>query len=177
MSPTPQAPIRFARLSGGIVVIRISGKGTHLQSPALRRAFELTRGDNPPPRYIVDLDECTTMDSTFMGTLAIVGLWQRETHGTNVVVTNISEHVRYLLNTLGLKYLLDLRKDTPEAAPLDRDSFESADAPELSMLDRIVMMVEAHERLIDVDSKNEVKFEGVLENLRQSLEREKDRPH
>jgi two-component sensor histidine kinase len=43
--------------------------------------------------------------------------------------------------------------------------------PEVSKLDRIIMMIEAHERLIDIDSSNEIKFKSVLETLHDSLER------
>lgn len=169
MSSSNPDPIQFACLAGGIVVIRVNGKGTHLICPSLTYVFESTRAMSPPPRYVVDLDNCTTMDSTFMGTLASIGLFQRQTSGSSVIVINIQDHVRHLLNTLGLKYILDMRKDHVDMVA--QDELESAPAPQLSHMQRILMMLEAHERLVDVDTENEVKFEGVLKSLRDSLSR------
>lgn len=176
MCPASPEPILFARLPGGIVVVRVCGKGTHQQSSSLLHVFEQTK-DAASTRYVFDMDQCSTMDSTFMGTLASIGLFQRRERGSSVVVTNAKEHVRYLLNTLGLQYILDIRPDKNELPDnVNEETFTPANAPELSPLDRIVMMIEAHERLVDIDSQNEVKFEGVLKSLRESLEREKRRP-
>lgn len=165
--PTPD-PIQYACCADGIVVIRVNGKGTHLVSPSLAYVFECTRAMTPPPRYVVDLDNCTTMDSTFMGMLASIGLFQRQTTGSSVVVVNIQDHVRHLLNTLGLKYILDMRKDRVEVA--EGRELSAAPQPQMSRMQRILMMLEAHERLVDIDSENEIKFEGVLKSLRDSLE-------
>lgn len=169
MSSTPD-PIQFARLADGIIVIRVNGKGTHVVSPSLCYVFDTTRDQTPPPRYIIDLDNCTTMDSTFMGTLASIGLFQRRATGTSVIVINIQDHVRHLLNTLGLKYVLDMRKDHVEMRQAE-SQMTAAPQPALTTVQRICMMLEAHERLVDIDSENEVKFEGVLKSLRDSLNR------
>lgn len=167
--PATADPIQYACLADAIVVIRVNGKGTHLSSPSLCYVFDTTRTMTPPPRYIIDLENCTTMDSTFMGTLASIGLFQRQATGSSVIVVNLQDHVRHLLNTLGLKYILDMRKDHVEVA--GEDKLAAAPNPQLSRMQRILMMLEAHERLVDVDSENEVKFEGVLKSLRDSLGR------
>ena len=174
-NPVPTEPIQYARFPDGIVVIRVCGKGTYQQSGSLLHILELTRNSDAT-RYIFDLDQCTTMDSTFMGSLASIGLYQRRELGSSVILTNIKDHVRTLLNTLGLQYILDLRPgraDLPEGAR--EEVFRPAGAPEASPIDRLLMMIEAHERLVDLNNQNEVKFEGVLKSLRESLEREKRR--
>jgi hypothetical protein len=119
------------------------------------------------------------MDSTFLGTLASIAIHQRQRDGTSLVATNVNDHVRGLLETLGLKYLMQIRPPSPDASPdaakQGARDFEPAHAPQLSRIDQIVMMLEAHQHLVDLDSQNEIKFEGVLKSLRDSLEREKDR--
>ncbi len=171
MSPPPAEPIQYARLNDGIVIIRVTGKGTHMVCPSLRHVFEQTSQEIPQPRYILDLEDCTTMDSTFMGTLASIGLHQRERTGSQAIVTNMNDHVRHLLNTLGLKYILDMRKSQVRVHA-DEQQFAAAPPPDVNRLQRILMMIEAHERLVDVDHENEVKFEGVLRHLRDSLRQE-----
>jgi len=162
-------PIQFARLGDGIVIIRVCGRGTHQQSPGLRQVFEMTRGDTPAPRYVLDVDQCVTMDSTFMGTLASMAIHQRQRDGSSLVVLNVNEHVRNLLQTLGLNYVLELRAGNNA---VDQADFKPSRPAPITRLEQILMMLEAHERLVDVDSRNEVKFEGVLRSLRESLERE-----
>jgi anti-anti-sigma regulatory factor len=177
MAPVPADPIQYAQTGEGIVVVRVQGKGSHLQTPGLRHVFDTTRKQDPPVRYIIDLDQCTTLDSTFMGMLASMAIHQRETCDAPMVLTNIQDHVRYLLQTLGLNFLLDMRSGpAAKAERLQPEAFKPADAPEMSTMDRIVMMIEAHEKLVDVDSGNEIKFEGVLKTLRESLDRAKQKP-
>ena len=169
--PATTEPIQFARLPDGIVVIRVTGKGSHLETPSLRVVFNMTKESDPPPSYIFDLTDCTTMDSTFMGTLASIGIFQRARKKTRVIATNIQDHVRELLDTLGLKYILELRPGNVESAPrAPEGSFTPAERPDLDRTQRIVMMIEAHQHLMDLDRNNEVKFEGVLKTLRKSLE-------
>jgi hypothetical protein len=145
----------------------------------LRYVFEKTRKIVPPPRYLLDMDQCTSLDSTFMGTMASMALHQRKTTGTPIVVVNIQPHVRYLLETLGLNFILEMRLPPaggPQAS-VPSSVFRPAHGPELTPMERIAMMIEAHEKLVDVDSQNEVKFEGVLKSLRDSLDRvQQDKP-
>ena len=157
------------------MIIRVVGKGTHLESVALRHVFEQTRDRAVAVHYIVDLEFCATMDSTFMGTLASIALHQRQKDSSAMIALNVNDHVRRLLDMLGLKYIITIRKNNHDALTesCDGKRFTPANAPEISKLDRIVMMIEAHERLVDVDSNNEIKFEGVLTGLRQSLDNEK----
>lgn len=166
--------IQYARMPEDIIVVRISGKGNHQNSLALRQVFELTSSVERCPQYILDLDKCTTMDSTFMGVVASIGLRQQRTVGTKTIVVNTCPHVKEQLDLLGLKYILDMR-DISSSQGMEvvkpSDSFAQIQAPEVSKVDRIVLMIEAHERLIDVDNQNEVKFRGVLQSLRDSLDR------
>jgi anti-sigma B factor antagonist len=172
MSAPQTEPIQFAALPGGLVVVRVQGRATHLEAPALRSLHQEMLRRDPATQYIVDLEQCVTMDSTFMGTLASMGISQREKTGNKLVVLNIGDHVLYLLNTLGLKFILDLRQPVHSDHGLGDVQFTPALAPQISPFERTVMMIEAHEKLVDVESQNEVKFEGVLKALRESLARQ-----
>lgn len=166
--------IQYARLPDDIVVVRVSGRGNHQNSLALRQVFEMTSADEKCPRYILDLDKCSTMDSTFLGVVASIGLRQQRVAGSKTVVVNTQPHVRQQLDMLGLKYVLDMR-DVSTAPGVEAgkggEGFAAVPTPEISKVDRIILMIEAHERLIDVNSQNEIKFRGVLQSLRESLDR------
>ena len=176
MNTTAPEDIQYARLPDGIVVIRIRGKGSHQNSPALRYIFHITRNADAQARYVFDLDGCSTMDSTFMGTLASIGIHQRKSSDTTAIIINMDSHVRRLLDTLGLKFIFDLRASgTPLPRHEGPGAFQSVETPQMTKLERTVMMLEAHEQLIDLDSRNEVQFHGVVKSLRESLAREQDR--
>jgi anti-anti-sigma factor len=174
MAFVPAEPVQFARTKDGIVIVRVHGKGTHMQSAALRDVFDRTRELEPPVRYVIDLEHCTTLDSTFMGTLAAMANHQMKATGAQLVIVNIQKHVRYLLQTLGLNFILDMRQDPATGTgAVQPGAFKPANAPNMTSLERMVMMIEAHEALVEADSENEIKFEGVLRDLRESLERAK----
>lgn len=166
--------IQYATLPDDIVVIRVAGRANYQNSLALREVFEKTSSDTRSPQYVFDLERCSSMDSTFMGVVASIGLHERRLRGSKATVLNVSPHVRELLDLLGLKFLLEIRDlgaDARARSPLADARFSPVAPPEISKLDRIIMMIEAHETLIDVDGQNEVKFRNVLETLHDSLER------
>ena len=176
MNATAPEDIQYARLPDGVVVIRIRGKGTYQNGPALRYIFHIARNADAQARYVFDLDGCSTMDSTFLGTLASIGIHQRKRSDTMSIVINMNDHVRRLLDTLGLKFILDMRAaGTHLPRSEGAGTFKSIETPQLTRLERIVMMLEAHEQLIDLDTRNEVRFQGVVNSLRESLAREQDR--
>lgn len=166
--------IQYATLPDEIVIIRVAGRANYQNSLALKQVFEKTSSDQHSPQFVFDLERCDSMDSTFMGVVASIGLHQKRLRGTHSTVLNVSPHVRELLDLLGLKFLLHIRdaeSDGKGRPPIPEAKFSEVPSPEISKLDRIVMMIEAHERLIDVDNQNEIKFRSVLDTLHDSLER------
>ena len=172
-TPDQMESILYARLPDDIVVIRVCGKGNHTNSVALRKVFDMTSDSRHCGRYIFDLAKCTTMDSTFMGVMASIALSQKRLDRSHCVAVNMAPRTLDQLETLGLHYVIEMRRGATEPTveiETQAARFNAVDSPPMNKLNRIVMMIEAHEKLIDVDGGNEVKFRGVLQNLRQSLE-------
>ncbi len=165
--------IYFARPSDDIVVFRIDGRGSHVNSPALQQISESCLKENPNTRFIFDLIDCPAMDSTFMGGLASITLKQQKNEHGNCTIVNAGPQNVRLLEVLGLVHILDIRKED-EQSPAEGVEFKQSEAPALSKLERTVHMIQAHEQLVNLDDENEVKFEGVLECLKESLERQKE---
>src|SRR5258708_14913927 len=101
--------------------IRVEGKGSFQNSPALKefsqRMIETGRRD-----FIVDLQNCTTMDSTFMGTLAGIAMRIRDAGGGNLWVVNRNERNAELLGGLGLDALFS---EKPIPARLNGDKCQA----------------------------------------------------
>jgi anti-anti-sigma regulatory factor len=165
--------IQCATLENGCVaVLRVVGRGTFQNSVALGQFSEAVYKQNPSCRYIADLAECSTMDSTFMGTRARIAIRQAESGGGKLVVCNCNENNKRLLKTLGLHHLVDMRQKAPEEAGKAAPLLQPAATGGVGRLDHILHMIEAHEQLVDLDTQNEVRFSNVLKYLRQSLEEE-----
>lgn len=158
--------------NGGVAVLRVVGRGTFQNSVALGQFAEAVQNHNASCRFIADLVECSTMDSTFMGTLARIAIRQAEAGGGKLVICNCNENNRRLLKTLGLHHLVDLRQKAPEEAGKATHLLQPAATGGVGRLDHILHMIEAHEQLVDLDTQNEVRFSNVLKYLRQSLEEE-----
>lgn len=165
--------ISFAKLPENIIVVRISGRGSFHNSMELRRlADAMTKADVDHPRFIIDLSDCITMDSTFMGVLASIGLRQLRNTGDKLVAANANEQNVRLLNTLGLSQFLAVRQATATAAASDSD-FKCMIKEDTSRRDRIIHMLEAHRDLCEADPSNNLRFESVLKYLEDSLKHEK----
>jgi anti-sigma B factor antagonist len=169
--------ISFCALQGGVYVIRVLGRGSFANSVELKNLADQIADRAGPEgyRFIVDLRECATMDSTFMGVLASIGLRQkRDNNDELMTVVNANQQAFRLLQTLGLSHFMNVRAGSTESTvETPAADFQVAGKEDVSKLDRIIHMIEAHENLCDIDSGNAARFESVLKYLRESLEREK----
>lgn len=151
------------------VHIKVEGKGSFLNSPALKEFSKemLERGFRT---FIVDLNSCSVMDSTFMGTLAGIALRLREAGNGGLVVRNANERNSDLLANLGLNNLF--RIESKMSGPKVENGAESAvleHTTPLNRSDQAACMIEAHEALVDADPENFSRFKDVLEYLKQDL--------
>jgi anti-sigma B factor antagonist len=149
--------------------VKVEGKGSFQNSPAFKEFAKemLERGHR---NFIVDLDGCPVMDSTFMGTLAGLALRLREYGDGALLVRNVNDRNSDLLRNLGLNNLFEIEsksagtgtEPTVEAAPLKPGE-------PLDRSDHAAYMIEAHEALVDAAPENLARFKDVLEYLKQDL--------
>lgn len=150
------------------VWIRVDGKGSFQNSTPLKEFSKemLARGHR---HFVIDLQRCPVMDSTFMGTIAGLALKVRAEGTGEIRVVNLNERNQSLLCNLGLDQLLQVEgSETAPEAPL-------AEACTLAVAasDKLVeakTMLEAHEAVVAVNPENVAKFKDVLEFLRQDIQ-------
>lgn len=155
-----------------IAVVRVVGRGNFANSMPLKSFTDHLHKEGRPQEFILDLSQCETLDSTFMGTVACISLNQSRGGRRKAIVLNASEHVRRLLKTLGLTALVEMR----DSSPVDTQHIQKADGTwshadgqDLSRLEQIVHTLEAHKTLVKIDEENEVRFQSVIHYLEQSL--------
>ncbi len=159
---------------GTCAVIRVMGRGTFKTSPALRQ-FTLKMIDAGRFRFVLDMKECTGMDSTFMGVLAGTALRLKKRQGGEILMVNVSPKIGDLLETLGLRKLIGTAQGEREADLLAEIARLSGGA-KLAVTgpgDRKITaetMLAAHEDLVKAVPSNLGEFQDVLRFLRKELE-------
>lgn len=152
--------------SGPEVWIRVEGRGSFQNSPALKE-FSKKLIEEGRRRFVVDLKNCPAMDSTFMGTLAGLAIRLRDTGAGELWVVNRNERNAELLSGLGLDPLFS---QNPLSAAQPADCGEAIHHPADKHATREAMH-DAHDACIAVDPRNADKFKDVIEHLKASAAR------
>lgn len=143
-----------------VAAIRVIGRATFKVSRDLR-AFCLKHLKKGVRSIIVDLSECQTMDSTFMGVLAMAGLQGRDR--VQLLIVNASQTHRDLLDGIGVSKVWTYA-DTP-VEDVNWTTLCKAAAGVTAMGDVAPTMLAAHETLMHLDPANIPKFKDVVDML------------
>ena len=145
--------------------IKIDGRATFESSVPLK-SFADNFKNEKITHLVIDMSKCVWMDSTFMGTLAILGLKAKDC-SIKPVILNIDEKNCRLMSDLGITILFDFRKGE-EIVSTDRS--KANDGKSDYGQDVSDTILKAHETLIDIDSNNLRKFDKVVELLKKDTE-------
>ncbi len=145
--------------------IRPEGRGTFLESPIIKDLVESSAADGMS-NFIIDLEACPGMDSTFMGMLAGLGIGFRENKKGEISIVGTTVKTRSSLKELGLQYLMAIE-------PTDGPWFENMDEArgnlvlldQKSEIDREAHVLECHEDLCIADEGNLHRFRTVLDMM------------
>lgn len=167
---TKDSSIKVGKFEG-FSWIRCEGKGSFLNSLAVKE-FGDARIRAGVERLVVDLEACTGMDSTFMGTLAGMAARISESGG-KLQVTAASEKSCHSLEDLGLDFLMEINPVDSAWSGLEvkvRDLLK----PKVAGIKAGTVMhtrhvLEAHEILSRANESNEKKFSGVVKLLGEEL--------
>jgi anti-sigma B factor antagonist len=169
--------------SADLGFIKVVGRGSFQNSGCLK-AFYLQLLKDGVKRFVVDLEACTYLDSTFLGILLGLGLKLREVGPGLLHILNASPRNLELLKNLGLDRLISIegsdgavggvRGGLNGAAPgiikaVAEDRLEEMPCPVPTKAEAAPTILEAHENLMRFDPRNVPKFKDVVEFLREDL--------
>ncbi len=147
---------------------RLRGQATAAQSTGFKTVAETLRSQGLSS-FVIDLTECQSMDSTFIGVLVGLSRRLRRDRGqpAPIELVNTTPQVRRQLDDL---FVLD-HFTLAECQLEPGAAFEPVQAgpPDKSQLCRL--MLEAHQTLMNVHAANVPKFKQVSEFLEQDLQR------
>jgi anti-sigma B factor antagonist len=151
-------------VNGPTVWVKVEGRGSFLNSGNLKE-FARDMVDRGYREFIVDLQNCAMMDSTFMGTMAGVALRLKELGKGHLHIIHCGARSQELLSGLGLDQLFSIHYNgstAPECQSLEREAAPGKKAQAETML-------EAHEALCKAAPENISRFKDVLDYLKQDL--------
>jgi len=159
-------------VNGNAVWVRVEGKGSFLNSGNLKE-FTREMVNRGYREFVVDLENCAMMDSTFMGTMAGVALRLKELGHGHLHVVHCGERSRNLLTGLGLDQIFDIHSNgtaAPQCDLLKNDNPNGSSPEQKKQVS--VDMLDAHQALCDAVPQNLSRFKDVLDYLKQDLHNE-----
>jgi len=153
------------------VVVRINGKANYLNCNDFREFIESMVMEGKS-QFVIDFENCTGMDSTFLGILAGTALELRKSRKPGIcILCNLNERNHELICNLGLQNLLTIAEDLPESAESEPQSFKGLNNVEVSDARSVLR---AHENLVEASDENAEKFQDVIAFLRNQVEETRD---
>jgi anti-sigma B factor antagonist len=170
--------------SADLGFIKVVGRGSFQNSSCLKAFYQQLLKEGVR-RFVVDLDACTYLDSTFLGILLGLGLKLREAGNGLLHILNASPRNLELLKNLGLDQLISINgtagpvrsngkanhvgaRSLPLSG-LSDDQLEEMACPAPTRAEAAPTILEAHEALMEFDPRNVPKFKDVVEFLREDL--------
>ena len=150
--------------------IRCEGKGSFANSPQMKHWAE-TQVSAGIHRIVIDLELCTGMDSTFMGTMAGIAMRLAKLPDGVLQVSGADDKNRTSLEDLGLSMLLEIEPlDANWQNNIDGIRQSLKECSETATVDSTQHVLDAHKLLCEADESNDEKFSTVLDVLEAELE-------
>lgn len=126
--------------------------------------------------FVIELSECTLMDSTFLGVLAGFGLKMNPSDGGTqshqVELQNPNARITELLETLGVLHLFKITRG-PLAAP-EAVIACSPEPAHPSRAEFTQACLEAHRTLMEINPANVARFKDVAKFLAEDLQKQQE---
>ncbi len=148
--------------------LKVTGWGTFTNSHQIKKYLQ-EKIDTGCPKIIIDLTECLSMDSTFMGILTGLSIRMQGQGHEPITLTNITAHNMRLLETLGLNRFLDIKEKYQADDSLQWEILSTESLDKLSVTQH---MLSAHKELVDTGGLASDQFKSVQQLLKEDLERQ-----
>ncbi len=148
----------------GTFKIKVIGRATFAIGSTLRNLVKDIENEKNKKNVTIDLTDCTGMDSTFMGILAMLALKVLKENITIEIVN--PRHNRELLNGLGLKKLF-----TYVERDIQGDEWKKTNTHTATIKESAQTVLDAHKILMKADEGNIDKFKTVVNMVEKELEK------
>lgn len=151
------------------VAVRIAGRASFQNVVPLKEFLKSSYATGKRD-FVFDFSQCSGMDSTVLGVLAGCALELRRLNPKgSLVLSRLNNRNLELVKNLGLHRIATV--DAGEGALNSGIGATTAlNDKQLSELENARLCLEAHESLVAADSENQVKFQDVIDYLKNRVE-------
>ena len=148
--------------------IRICGKGDVFLAPKLKKFTEnlfTIESEDLTPKVVLDMEECTGMDSTFMGVLAGFAIKLKGMANSCFQLCNVSNRNQESLEELGIDSLVEINPAESEwkgQCETIQDCLKEWDPDKVEKKLPPSLILETHKTLGSLNKKNEEEFSSVI---------------
>ncbi|MEM9283341.1 MAG: STAS domain-containing protein, partial [Verrucomicrobiota bacterium] len=159
---------------GNVAWVQVDGAASHENAGSVKQ-FLVSCFDKGWRRFVIDLNDCSGVDSTFIGVLyRMAAMVSSSDEGGSLEVINPGERNHRSISKLGLDHLIKVDEDG-EGWQRERELVkQNLDKPhgcdQLDKSEQTQLVLEAHEALIAANEENQSRFCDVVEFLKQDLE-------
>jgi anti-sigma B factor antagonist len=170
MSKTPSSLL--VSVADQVAIIKITGRANFASSVNFKLLVNELR-DSGFKNFVLDLSECITMDSTFLGVLAGMALKLSDNPKPNsclcLQLLNANQRISDLLENLGVSHLFHpVTGNVPAGAVYD-PAAQAAATPTREAISETCL--EAHKTLMAINPDNVPKFKEVAQFLAEDLKK------
>ncbi len=159
-----------------VACIRVVGRANFTSSVDFKKVVGNLK-EKGCRRFVLELEECPLMDSTFLGVLA--GLGVRLGHPPEgdskprIELLHPNDRIRDLLENLGISHLFQVINESDNPCPANPAPApsEAQEDPSPSQKEISRTCLEAHQTLMEVNPDNVPKFKDVADFLAEDLKR------
>mgnify|MGYP001065928231 CR=1 FL=1 len=160
-------------IDDGDAVIRVKGRASFIIGPTLKQVG-IKLISKSFKQFIVDMEQCESADSTFLGVLAGLSMRLKKEHRAKMFLVNLSKKVYESTALLGLNQIIDcyLVGNVPDDIINRLKHFSKLERIEMKRADTKVTyetIAQAHTNLIQVNKQNLPRFKDVLSFLKEEL--------
>ena len=164
----PAKSVYLVDASSDPVVVRIDGRACFQNSACLRDFISAMLGQGKS-RFVLDFQNCASMDSTFLGVLAGTALELRKGSAAgSLVLSRVGPRNLELIRNLGLHRIVTV--DTGDLAVSALKCDTPLEVKKCSEIESARQVLEAHENLVTTDETNRARFQDVMTFLRNRVE-------
>lgn len=176
-SPPPSGRV-FAAMTDEATLVQVVGVGNFRLAGTFKHTAQAAIRTGSP-LIVVDMAACPTLDSTFMGAIAGLGLYCIKIGSVQMILINATQRAFSLLRGLGVSQLVKVYTEEtlpPELSDLSalEQSLQPIEEHPPSEQETTALMLDAHETLSHVSPENLQRFKDVVRFLREDMERLSD---
>ena len=165
-------PAFLVNTSDHAVFVLIQGKANFLNANTFKQFIDASL-KKPHTYYIIDFENCTGMDSTFLGIIAWLGLQIKQSKGrSHLIVLNFNQRNKELFYNLGLQNFITTEEAILEASALDPARGSTLTPLEEGERCKAIDVLNAHKTLVEASKGNATLFKDLINLLENKVQSE-----